>query len=138
MSNIQASIGCAQMERIDDLIDRKREILIYYRKQLESQNGVTMNPEPAGTINGAWMPTAVFDAETGVTTEKLQRMFAAKNIDARVFFHPLSSLSMFTETPQNRLAYDVPKHAINLPSYHDISIEEQDRVLGVIQNVRNA
>lgn len=138
MSNIQAAIGCAQMERIGDLIKRKREILFYYRNQLESLPCVTMNPEPAGTINGAWMPTAVFDVETGVTTKKLQQMFAAKNIDARVFFHPLSSLSMFMENPQNRLAYDIPKRAINLPSYHEISIEEQDRVVSVIHSDRNA
>jgi len=138
MSNIQAAIGCAQMERIDGLINRKREILIYYRNRLESQTEVIMNPEPAGTINGAWMPTAVLDAETGVTTKKLQQMFAAKNIDARVFFHPLSGLPMFKENLKNRFAYDIPKRAINLPSYHEISIEEQDRVVNVIQNECNA
>ena len=36
MSNIQAAIGCAQMERIDELINRKREILKYYRERLRS------------------------------------------------------------------------------------------------------
>ena len=67
-----------------------------------------MNPEPAGTVNGAWMPTVVFDGETGVTREKLQAAFAAENIDARVFFHPLSSLPMFEDRPQNRYAWDIP------------------------------
>ena len=126
---------CAQMERIDNLIDRKREILGYYREQLESQIGVMLNPESAGTINGAWMPTAVFESETGVQTEELQRCFAAEDIDARVFFHPLSSLPMFEAIPQNSIAYDIPKRAINIPSYHDISIEEQDRVLTVIKDI---
>ena len=138
MSNIQAAIGCAQLERIDDLICRKREILSYYWQQLESQVGLTMNPEPAGTINGAWMPTVVFEPETGVKTEELQRYFAAKDIDARVFFHPLSSLPMFAEIPENSVAYDIPKRAINIPSYHEISTEEQDRVLSVIQDLCNA
>ena len=121
MSNIQAAIGCAQMERIEELIGRKREILQYYRERLEVLPGVSMNPEPAGTVNGAWMPTVVFDAITGVTRETLQSAFAAENIDARVFFHPLSSLPMFDDQPQNRFAWDIPGRAINLPSFHDMT-----------------
>jgi len=132
MSNIQAAIGCAQMERIDALISRKREILQYYRRKLEVLPRVSVNPEPPGTINGSWMPTAVFDRNTGITREKLQAAFAAENVDARVFFHPLSSLPMFDSHPQNRIAWDIPRRAINLPSYHDITKTEQDRVLAVI------
>lgn len=132
MSNIQAAIGCAQVERIDELISRKREILGYYRERLETLPGVSMNPEPAGTVNGAWMPTAVFDAQTGVTREKLLEAFAAENIDARVFFHPLSSLSMFEDRPQNLLAWSIPERAINLPSFHEMTSSQQDRVMTVI------
>ena len=91
-----------------------------------------MNPEPAGTVNGAWMPTAVFDPRTGVTRERLQTAFAADNIDARVFFHPLSSLPMFEARPNNRLAWDLPTRAINLPSFHDITLQQQDRVVDVV------
>ena len=134
MSNIQAAIGCGQMERIDDLIDRKRDILGYYRDKLEQHPGVVLNPEPEGTRIGAWMPNVVFDSETGITTEKLQRSFSEKQIDARVFFHPLSSLPMFTESPVNHHAYDIPTRAINLPSYHDMSREDQDRVVKHIQS----
>jgi perosamine synthetase len=132
MSNIQAAIGCAQMERIEDLVERKRSILAYYREQLETKVGVMLNPEPPNTVNGAWMPTAVFDSSTGVTTEKLQERFHVNDIDARVFFHPLSSLPMFEESPLSHFAYEFPKRAINLPSYHDISREEQDRVISVV------
>ena len=135
MSNIQAAIGCAQMERIEDLISRKREILAYYRERLETLPGVRVNPEPAGTVNGAWMPTAVFDPETGVTREKLQEAFAAENIDARVFFYPLSGLPMYDGGPKNSCARDVPGRAINLPSFHDMTTVEQDRVLEVINCV---
>jgi perosamine synthetase len=135
MSNIQAAIGCAQMERIEDLISRKQEILAYYRDRLETLPGVRVNPEPVGTVNGAWMPTAVFDRATDVTREKLQTAFAAENIDARVFFYPLSGLPMFEEHPHNRLAWDIPGRAINLPSYHDIAPVEQDRVQEVIKCV---
>ena len=134
MSNIQAAIGCAQMERIEELIGRKREILQYYRERLEVLPGVSINPEQAGTVNGAWMPTAVFSVETGVTRETLQTAFAAENIDARVFFHPLSSLPMFEEQRQNRFGWDIPGRAINLPSYHDLADVDQDRIVEVINH----
>lgn len=138
MSNVQAAIGCGQLERIDTLISRKREILSYYRERLGSLPGVSMNPEAPGTVNGAWMPTAVFDPATGVTREKLQAAFAAANIDARVFFHPLSSLPPFEARPANRVAWDLPRRAINLPSFHDMTNDEQDRVVDVVRRVLDA
>jgi perosamine synthetase len=128
MSNIQAAIGCAQMERIEELVKRKREIFGAYQERLEKLTGVYMNPEPKGTINGAWMPTAVFAAETGVTREKLQAALAAENVDARVFFWPLSSLPMFEEVKSNIIAWDIPSRAINLPSYFDLTIPEIDLI----------
>jgi perosamine synthetase len=133
ISNIQAAIGCAQMERIHTLIARKREIFGYYRRRLASLPRVSMNSEPIGTENGAWMPTVVFDYETGVTREKLQATFAAENIDARVFFSPLSSLPMFEPIPNNFNAWSIPNRAINLPSYHDITEQEQERIIRVTQ-----
>ncbi|HQS44715.1 MAG TPA: DegT/DnrJ/EryC1/StrS family aminotransferase, partial [Methylotenera sp.] len=135
MSNIQAAIGYGQMERIHDLVSRKREIFTYYQKQLEDLEGVTMNPEKANTINGYWMPTVVFDKSTGITREKLQAAFASENIDARVFFHPLSSLPMFEDKLANTNAWDIPHRAINLPSYHDISNIELDRVIEVLVSI---
>lgn len=135
MSNVQAAIGCAQMKRIDELIFRKGEIFSYYREQLEGIPGIRMNPEPPDTEIGAWMPTVVFDVSTGVTREKLQQAFAAENIDARVFFHPLSSLPMFDEVCSNYVAWSLPGRAINLPSFHEISSTEQGRIVDVIRSV---
>ena len=134
MSNIQAAIGCAQLERIEEIINRKREILRYYRDCLETLPGVKMNPEPLGMVNGAWMPTVVFDASTGVTREKLQKAFTAENIDARVFFWPLSSLPMFERKEVNHHSYDIPNRAINLPSYHDMSDRDMKLVCAVVRS----
>lgn len=132
MSNLQAAIGCAQMERIEELTRRKREILAVYRKSLEKLPGLSMNPEPDGTVNGAWMPTVVFAPETGITSEKLQAAFAAANADARVFFWPLSSLPMFEPVKTNVKAWDISARAINLPSYHDITNVDLDRVVDLV------
>lgn len=136
MSNIQAAIGCAQVERIDELVARKREIFEYYRKRLTFIPGILINPEPPDVINGAWMPTVVFDSGTGITREQLQEAFLKENIDARVFFYPLSSLLMFSSEQLNKHSYDIPTRAINLPSYHDLSKEEQERVINVLELIQ--
>lgn len=134
MSNLQAAVGFAQLERIDELIRRKRSILARYRELLGDLAEVQLNPEPAVGANGAWMPTAVFSPESGVKREGLQRAFASANIDARVFFHPLSSLPMFGSGPGQTLAADIASRAINLPSYHDMSDDDQQRVALVVRN----
>lgn len=138
ISNLQAAVGLAQVERIGELIDRKREIFYAYRDGLSGLNSISMNPEPAGSQNGFWMPTVVFAEETGITRERLQEAFAAENIDARVFFWPLSSLPSFQSVESNAVAYDLPGRAINLPSYHDMTQEQIDRVVGVLKAVKGS
>jgi perosamine synthetase len=132
MSNLQAAIGRAQMERIEELIGRKREIMATYRQHLSGLPGISTNPEPEGTVNGAWMPNLVFAPETGITREKLQAAFAAENADARVFFWPLSSLPMFEPLASNAHAWSIPDRAINLPSYHDMTHSDISRIVDSI------
>lgn len=135
MSNIQAAIGCAQMERIDALIAGKRCIFETYRDGLSDLPGVTMNPEPVGIQNGFWMPTLVFDKNTGVTRKTLQTAFAEENVDARVFFWPLSSLPPFVPLLSNTVAYDLPERAINLPSYHELTPDGIEQVMAIVRNI---
>lgn len=135
MSNLQAAIGCAQLERIEELINKKREIMSIYRERLAGLPGISMNPEPEGTVNGAWMPTVVFAPDTAMSRENLQEAFATENVDARVFFWPLSGLPMFEPKATNVNSWSIPERAINLPSYHDITTDELDRVCQVVFSV---
>ncbi|MFK7746403.1 MAG: DegT/DnrJ/EryC1/StrS family aminotransferase [Roseobacter sp.] len=134
MSNVQAAIGLGQIERIDDLTTRKSAILSGYKDRLLRLDGVSMNPERSHERNGAWMPTVVFDARLGITRQDAMTAFGAANIDARVFFYPLSSQPMFTpaDTP---VSHDICERAINLPSFHDMTKNDQDRVCTVIENL---
>ena len=135
LSNIQAAVGCGQIERISELISRKREIFHHYAKHLVPIGGIAMNPEKSGTTNGFWMPTAVFDPKTGITREKILEAFKEEMIDGRVFFWPLSSLPMFESNYANTNSYDIAARAINLPSYHDMTSEDQDRVIKTIKRL---
>jgi perosamine synthetase len=132
MSNLQASIGCAQMERIDELIAGKRRVFEAYRERLAGLP-LRMNPEAPGTVNGFWMPTIVVDEEVRFDRERLVGEFQADGIDARVFFWPLTMLPMFSPRPDNRVSYGLCVRALNLPSYHDLGDDEIDRVTACIR-----
>jgi len=137
MSNIQAAIGCAQMERIDELIARKREIFDYYKKTFSNISGVKLNAESEHTRIGAWMPTIQLENGSESDLELLKERFRSEQIDARVFFHPLSSLPMFQTRAHNHVAYITAQQAINLPSYHDMTENELSRVCSVVTQVLN-
>lgn len=133
MSNIQAAIGCAQTERLDELIAGKRRVFAEYAQAL-ADLPVRMNPEPPGTQNGYWMPTIVVEHGAQFDREALLAEFAANNIDGRVFFWPLTMLPMFEEKRENRVAYGLYERAVNLPSYHDLSSAGIARVAEVVHH----
>jgi perosamine synthetase len=124
---LQAAIGCAQIERIDELLTAKRRIFENY-KALLHELPLSMNPEPAGTRNGYWMPTIVVDEDVAFDRDALLASFKADNIDGRVFFWPLSSLPSFAGNRANPVSRSLSPRALNLPSYHDLTDGEMERV----------
>jgi perosamine synthetase len=134
MSNIQAAIGCAQMERIGELIAAKRQVFAYYALGLRDLP-LTMNPELAGMQNGFWMPSIVVDNGFPFDREALLAAFDAENIDGRVFFWPLSMLPMFRTQPEHKVGYDVYLRAVNLPSHHDLNDSEMERVITLVKRI---
>ncbi len=132
MSNLQAAVGCAQVERLDELIAAKRRVFTAYRERLAGLP-LSMNPEGPGQCNGFWMPTFVVDDGVAFDREALLAAFRADRIDGRVFFWPLSQLPMFEPRPQHHVAYGLPARALNLPSYHDLSEVQIDRVVAHVR-----
>ena len=132
MSNVQAAIGCGQMERIEELVAGKRRVFEHYRESLAGLP-VRMNPMPAGTSNGYWMPTIVVDAALPFDRDALLDAFKADDMDGRVFFWPLSSLPAFASKQGNVVSYSLSSRAINLPSYHDMTDAELRRVCSVVR-----
>jgi perosamine synthetase len=131
MSNLQAAVGCGQMERVEELIAGKRRIFEYYREALRHLP-LRMNPEPEGTTNGYWMPTVVIDADVPFDREALLDAFRSDNIDGRVFFWPLSSLPSFDKCLEHTVSYSLSRRSFNLPSYHELSTDEMVRVVHIV------
>jgi perosamine synthetase len=134
MSNIQAALGCAQMQRVHALFADKRRVFKAYQERLKDCP-LKMNPEPPGTVNGYWMPTVVFDRATNVRHEAIAAAFRQVNIDARTFFHPLSTLDLFDGAAHTPTAHDVATRAFNLPSYSEMDEAAIDRVCGKISSL---
>lgn len=135
MSNLQAAIGFAQVERIDELIARKRYILDFYKSYIDNIDGILINVEQKNTSNGCWMPNIVFNKSLKINREKAFKVFQENDIDARLFFWPLSSLPMSKKelSHLNKNSYDIASRSINLPSYHDMTEDQMHKVIETIK-----
>jgi len=92
MSSMQAALGLAQLERIVELVERKRQIFEWYKDRLLPIDAITLNHETQQTKNSYWMVTAIIDPEFGLKREQVMESMGEKHIDCRPFFHPLSSI----------------------------------------------
>jgi perosamine synthetase len=142
MSSMQAALGAAQLERVEELITRKREIFAWYAEELAGVDGLTLNYEAPGTKNTYWMVTAVFDERFGLKKERLMELLAAAGIDCRPFFHPLSSLPAYAGQPEvaaarerNTTSYRVAARAVKLPSALCLTQAQVHRVCTVLKSV---
>ena len=121
MSAMQAALGLGQLDRLDELVARKREIFTNYRRELAGCDGLRMNQDRPGSVGSCWMSTITWT--DGPTKEELQAGLRREGIDTRPFFHPLSSLPAYTGIvnsaelrEQNPVAYQISERGLNLPS----------------------
>jgi len=145
MSNIQAAIGCAQLERLDSLVARKREILSEYKLQFD-ELGVrywAFNAEPTWARIGAWMSTVVLDLPSANSdlADKVLEALNARGIEARPFFAPLSRTPPFvsqgSRTELDSWANKIHQVAINLPSSTTLTREQIQYVVEQLGEVRH-
>ena len=123
MSSMQAALGLAQLERMEELVERKREIFSWYQEALMDVEGIILNYEAPEVMNTYWMVTVILDPEIGLSKEKFMKAMADKGISCRPFFYPLSSLPAYTglskagiARSKNVNAYRISPFAVNLPS----------------------
>lgn len=134
LSNVQAAIGCAQLERLGELLAGKRRVFKHYEQALRDLP-LKMNPEPEGCINGYWMPTIVVNEEASFDRDRLLAEFRSTNIDGRVFFWPLSLLPAFSGHARSPVSHALYRRAVNLPSYHELEERGLDRVVDTVRRV---
>ncbi len=139
MSSMQAALGLAQLERIDELVERKRQIFNWYQQRLANIEGLTLNYEAPATKNTYWMVTVILDKKFGLKKEGVMALMSEEGIDCRPFFHPLSSIPAYQDSEQaaearrrNKNAYKVSPYGVNLPCGLNLTEEKVHYVCGVL------
>ncbi|KPK35308.1 MAG: glutamine--scyllo-inositol aminotransferase [Nitrospira bacterium SG8_35_1] len=139
MSSLQAALGYAQLNRVEELVNKKRQIFSWYRQRLEDASYLQLNAEPKGTKNSYWMSSVIVDEKRKWPKLKLMKALAQRGIDSRPFFNPLSSIPAYKDSEQaaiarqrNQHAYQLSRQAINLPSALRLSQEDVTYVCEVL------
>jgi perosamine synthetase len=135
MTNLQAAVGVAQMERIHELIARKRAIAQRYMQELRDVPGVTRPGERPGCTNVYWMFSVLVDPPFPLTRDELIVALRARGIDSRPFFHPLDTLPPYAGAAPRPVALSLSQRGINLPSSPSLTDAQIDYICGIIRGL---
>ena len=115
--NLQAAVGYAQFQRIDELVGRKRYQLEFYRNELSDIENLKFNEESDIVYNGAWITSMIIGKSYNIDKETFISKMSKIDIPIRPFFYPLSMLPPFNikeNEYKNPNSYDVSNRGVNL------------------------
>lgn len=136
LTNIQAALGCAQMEQLPEFIERKRSIANSYRRALESIQGISLMSEAPWARSIYWMYTVLVDpSEYGEDSRALMRRFASQGIQTRPLWQPLnhSVAHRGAQAFGVVVADKINNQALSLPSSVGLSELELQSVTDVVK-----
>lgn len=132
MTNICAAIGCAQLERADSIISKKREIADWYNKSL-SGLPIVLPKEANNNYHTYWMYTILVDNSD--VREKFRKHLKTLGIETRPTFHPVHSMPMYHKQIYSfPVAEELGDRGINLPSYPDLELKDIKFITGHIKD----
>lgn len=146
MSNLLAALGRAQLERLPEMIERRRLLRLHYRELFAAMPGVSIFGEPSGTdggdtVDNFWLSSILVDpVVAGFSAEDLRLALAAKNIEARPLWKPMhlqpvySDARRFVDGTSERLF----RNGLSLPSGSVLKPDHVERVDFVIADFLEA
>lgn len=122
MTNICAAIGLAQLERIDDILEKKRKIAEWYKEEL-SNTTYSFHTEEDGCYHSYWMCSIlVADPKD---RDPLRNHLAENGIETRPLFYPVHTMPMYSKQyERHKIAEKLGWKGINLPSYPGLQYED--------------
>lgn len=135
LTNVQAAIGLAQLERIDEFLAKKRTIAAYYQSRLRALPGLTLSPEQPWAESAFWLYSIVIDPDSfGRPREEVVERLNEEDIQARAFFIANHLLPPYREYMRGGLpvAAKLSSHGINLPSSVGITEDDLARVCDAV------
>jgi perosamine synthetase len=129
----------AQLERIEELVAKKRRIFRGYQARLGEVRGIKLNVERPWARNICWMTSIVLDDALQVDRDDVIAGLKARQVDSRPFFPPISSFPMFeSRATQNPVAHRIARRGINLPSGHNLTEDDVNYVCFALREVLGA
>ena len=135
LSNVQAALGCAQMELLDEFVAIKRDIAAEYAKAFAEVPGVTTMTEASWARSIFWLNTVLIDEEEyGEDSRALMKRLARRGIQARPLWEPLhrSEALRGVQSVGGEVADEINRRALSLPSSVGMTPEQVREVIGAV------
>jgi perosamine synthetase len=139
LTNVLAAIGCAQMERLDAFVERKREIAARYAEALARVPGLTLMREASWARSTFWLYTVLVDAAAyGCDRRALMTRLADRGIESRPLWQPIHCSPAHADAPRAEcpVAERLQRDALSLPSSVGLTAADQRRVIDAIRRDR--
>lgn len=126
MTNMQAAVGVAQMDRIEDFLTRRKSVFKTYNSLLSGHQDFSLLPKNNWSENSCWLYTLVLNNYGNEARDQLIKQLGFRGIDARPGFYPMHQMNPYREF--SRGIYPVTSYlsanSISLPSSPGLSKEE--------------
>jgi len=127
LPNINAALGCGQMESLPVFVAAKRELAESYLEIFDRFPGARVYREREGARSNYWLNTLVLDPESARDRDSLLSALHGNGVQARPLWTPMHQLPMYRDCPRARLpiAEDMHARCVNLPSSPFLAASEQ-------------
>jgi perosamine synthetase len=116
MTNLQAAIGVAQMERVDQFVAARRRIARLYDGFFRDTAGLILYREPAWGMSVCWLYSLLVEPESGLDRDHLIEYLAGREIESRTLFKPLPSVPAYRDGQSYPVAERLSQTGFSLPS----------------------
>lgn len=135
MTNIQAAIGCAQLEAIDEILDRRRRIAEAYAGGLQDIPGLGLQPRADWAEPVCWMASVLIEEGFGRDRGEVIAGLRERGVDSRPFFVPLHELPPYRAEARYPVAEALGRRGLNLPSGTRLTPEAIQTVCGAVREL---
>jgi perosamine synthetase len=137
MTNLQAAIGVAQMERFDEIVDQKHKIAALYNNELINIAGITLQKVESWAMSSYWMYTFLLGEESGTNRQRIMRHFNSCGIETRPTFYPLHQMPPYKRYSDHKTfphSERISSTGISLPSSLDLDSEVVERIVSALKD----
>jgi perosamine synthetase len=127
ITNLQAALGVAQLERIDDFLARRAEIMDWYNSAIDTSDCVRLNRVKNWAKSAFWMVCLEVDWLDEPRRDAFMHALKTRGIDTRPYFCTMSSMPMYRQSPLPNSARKA-RTGLNLPSFYELTKREVQRV----------